>query len=247
MKKIITLILSAFTVIAQCPSTVMAANENIQDKNIQEEIIEVRIDNDDYKELYLEADGKASIVRINKNTGDIVVEVEENGQFKHKISSNLYTYSNDENSLSAGEIAGEVIEESISGWGIFLPNVDSIPYSLKCPKEFQDEQGVDKVISIEQGIKDIYVMGFTDELTYFLEDRELMNEYNVKATVDGCIALLCILGATYFGNPKFVAEAVIKSCELTVLTVKVQNLIEDMAEEQDNMGVYYIKLSRLAN
>ena len=242
MKKIITLILSAFVLIAQCPTIIMASDEEVE--NETDEIIEVRIDNEEYKEVYLEADGKVSILRINKNTGDITIEVSENGKFVREINNNLYSFNN---AVPQSGIKGEVIEESVSGWGIFLPNVESIPYSLRCPIEFQEEQGVTKLISIDQNVKDIYIMGFTDELTYFIEDRELMDEYNTETAVDGCIALLCMIGAVYFGNPKFIAEAVIKACELTVLTLKVQSLIEDLSEEQDNMGFYFIELSKLAN
>ena len=139
MKKIITLILSAFVLIAQCPTIIMASDEEVE--NETDEKIEVRIDNEEYKEVYLEADGKVSILRINKNTGDITIEVSENGKFVREINNNLYSFNN---AVPQSGIKGEVIEESVSGWGIFLPNVESIPYSLRCPIEFQEEQGVTK-------------------------------------------------------------------------------------------------------
>ena len=173
--------------------------------------------------------------------GDIRIKIVENNGYLRHINANRNT------SAYLQEVQGEVMEESVSGWGIFLPNVDSIPYSLRCPIEFKDEHGVDKIISIDHGVKENYIIGFTDELSYFIEDSELMDSYNTEAAVNACISLLCYIGAIYFGNPSFIAEAVIQTCELAVLTIKVENLIKDMAEEQDNMAFYYIELSKRAN
>ena len=46
----------------------------------------------------------------------------------------------------------------------------------------------------------------------------------------------------------FIAKSVIKTHDLAELAIKVKNLIKDMAEEQDNMALYYIlQLSKRAN
>ena len=84
----------------------------------------------------------------------------------------------------------------MSGWGIFLPNVDSIPYSLTRPIEFKDEHGVDKIISVDHGVKENYIIGFTDELSYFIEDSELMDSYNTEAACE-CLYFIALLYRGY--------------------------------------------------
>ena len=235
MKKIFNILLS-ISIFLQCSSVTMATNE----KN-QEEVTDVMTDNDFYKDGFFKVEGISSLIHIDKQMGDIRIKIVENNGYLRHINTNRNI------SAYLQEVQGEVMEESVSGWGIFLPNVDSIPYSLRCPIEFKDEHGVDKIISVDHGVKENYIIGFTDELSYFIEDSELMDSYNTEAVVNAFILLLCYIGAISFGNSNFIAKSVIKTHDLAELAIKVKNLIKDMAEEQDNMAFYYIELSKRAN
>lgn len=149
--------------------------------------------------------------------------------------------------LLQNDIQGEMIEESLDGWGIFLPSDGKTPYSLRCPLEFHSENGIDTYVTIDQEVKDIYVIGFTDELNYFIEDNKLLDEYRMEAAIDGYIMMLTSMSA---GNGEifgYMGELLINTIDLGSLTSRMQNLMEDISEEEQNMAFYYLELSKLAD
>ena len=118
--------------------------------------------------------------------------------------------------LLQNDIQGEMIEESSDGWGIFLPSDGKTPYSLRCPLEFHSENDVDTYVTIDQEVKDIYVIGFTDELNYFIEDNKLLDEYRMEAAIDSYIMMLTSMSA---GNGEifgYMGELLINTIDLGI-------------------------------
>ena len=69
----------------------------------------------------------------------------------------------------------------------------------------------------------------------------------MEAAIDSYIMMLTSMSA---GNGEifgYMGELLINTIDLGSLTSRMQNLMEDISEEEQNMAFYYLELSKLAD
>lgn len=208
------------------PSNIMAINETKQlnSENEIKTILDVSFDN------------KQRAVIVSQGEGIFVFELYKNNQLVRSETRDIY----DRTPESVILLSRDGIEayESQSGWGIIMSD-DKDSVFLSASREYDFGEAIEKNFEIQRGIDDNYINQYKLRLMDYIK---LESQY--QECIDGILSAVSFSCVFYFDQP-YLAYQAAKALMLEIVnTFALGDIVDYMAELNDEMAFFYVGLLR---
>lgn len=231
MKKILCICISVLMLFCSMNLTI-TANDIANDDNVIADVVD--------------GDERAVIIKGN-NIGEFKLEYYKNNILVSSATTNILKERNNTTFLVYLANYDGVFLQADAEWGYFIPNKYNHT-SIACPSSYVEENEVPvRAFDVDDGVDDNFVTQFKLRVEDFI-DLEADVADTVNQTIfSSVISAVVFCGAVYFGNPKLAAQAAIEMVEVVHSVLVLSDLIEYMAELQDEMAFYYVSLYKIVN
>lgn len=208
------------------PSNIMAINETKQlnSENEIKTILDVSFDN------------KQRAVIVSQGEGIFVFELYKNNQLVRSETRDIY----DRTPESVILLSRDGIEayESQSGWGIIMSD-DKDSVFLSASREYDFGEAIEKNFEIQRGIDDNYINQYKLRLMDYIK---LESQY--QECIDGILSAVSFSCVFYFDQPYLAYQAAEALMLEIVNTFALGDIVDYMAELNDEMAFFYVGLLR---
>lgn len=230
MKKYLCSLLSLLLVFSLCSTSIMASdttdfyNRDSKNENDSKTILDVSLEN------------KQRAVIISQGEGIFIFELYKNNQLVR--SETRYIYDRTPESVILLSRDGIEAYESQSGWGIIMSE-DKDSVFLSASREYDFGEVIEKSFEIQKGIDDNFVNQYRLRLNDYVK-----YESQYQECIDGILSAVSFSSVFYFDQP-YLAYQAVKALILEIVSVfALEDIVDYMAELNDEMAFFYVALLR---
>lgn len=226
MKKIIYCLLSITLAFSMSTSSIMASNsiKQLNNENEIKTILDVSLEN------------KQRAVIISQGEGIFIFELYKNNQLVRSETRDLYDRTLESDILLSRD--GIEAYESQSGWGIIKSDDEDLVF-LSASREYDFGETIDKNFKIQKGIDDNFINQYRLRLKDYIS---LESQY--QECIDGILSAVSFSCVFYFDQP-YLAYQAVKALILEIVSVfALEDIVDYMAELNDEMAFFYVELLR---
>lgn len=226
MRKYICSFLSLILMFTLCTSSITASNstEQLNGENEIKTILDVSFDN------------KQRAVIVSQGEGIFVFELYKNNQLVRSETRDIY----DRTPESVILLSRDGIEayESQSGWGIIKSDNEDLVF-LSASREYDFGEAIDKNFKIQKGIDDNFINQYRLRLKDYIS---LESQY--QECMDGILSAVSFSCVFYFDQPYLAYQAAKAMIQEIVSIFALEDIVDYMAELNDEMAFFYVGLLR---